>query len=74
MNLSETIQGNKHILVRVDALTRFVELIPLANKTAVACSTAFHDEFILRYNPPDILGSDNGLEFTNAIMRNLAEI
>ena len=73
MNLSETCQGNKHVLVCVDALTRYVELIPLANKTAEACAMAFHDEFIMRYSPPETLVSDNGLEFTNAIMKNLAE-
>ena len=50
-NLSETWQGNKHVLVCVDALTRYVELIPLANKTAEACAMAFHDEFIMQYNP-----------------------
>ena len=68
-NLSETSQGNKHILVCVDALTHYVELITLQNKTAEACAIAFHDEYILRYNAPEILISDNGLVFANAIMK-----
>ena len=72
-NLSETDAGNKHVLVCVDALTRYVELIPLENKTAEACAIAFHENFILRFGPPEILVSDNGLEFTNAIMKNLAD-
>ena len=71
-NLSETDLGNKHVLVCVDALTRYVELIPLANKTAEACAMALHEEFILCHGPPENLVSDNGLEFTNAIMKNLA--
>ena len=73
-NLSTTPNGFKHILICVDALTRFVELIPLKSKTALECATAFHQDFILRYTSPDILISDNGLEFNNKFMSELCDI
>ena len=72
-NFSETMSGHKHIMVCIDALTRFTELIPLKNKTAECCAIAFHEEYILRYSAPEVLVSDNGLEFVNSIMKRIAE-
>ena len=48
-NLLTTNKGNQHILICVDALTRFVELISIATKTAKDGEIAFHDHFILSY-------------------------
>ena len=70
-NLSTTPRGHKHILVCMDTLTRFVELIPVKTKTAEENAVAFHDNFVLRYSAPEVLISDNGLEFVNQLMKKL---
>ena len=70
-NLSETFRGNKYVMVVIDHLTRFCELIPLTNKRAETVSLAFFDNILCRYCSPEILISDNGREFTNAFMKNL---
>ena len=67
-NMKETPHGNKHILVCVDTLTRFTELIPLKNKTAEECAISFHDNLILRYSAHEVSISDNGLEFVKKMM------
>ena len=73
-NLTETAKGYRHILVCIDALTRFTELIPLKSKTAKECAESFYQNFILRYTAPKVLISDNGLEFNNKLMNELCLI
>ena len=68
-----TIRGFRHILVCVDALTRFVELIPLSGKTARECATALFDRVCCRYSPPQLIVTDNGTEFQNELMKELCE-
>ena len=68
-----TVRGNRHILVCVDALTRFVELIPLSGKTARECASALFDRVVCRYSAPKLIISDNGNEFNNALMNELCD-
>ena len=72
-NFHESTVGFKHILVCVDSLTRYTELIPLRSKTGKECASAFHDRILCRYSCPDILLSDNGTEFQNAFFTTLCE-
>ena len=71
--LDATCQGNKYILVCIDSLTRFTELIPLKNKTAKECAAAIYDKIICRYTAPKVIISDNGLEFNNSLLNQLCE-
>ena len=71
---AETGRGNKHILVIVDALTRYVELIPLKSKTAAECGEKFYSFFVCRYGLPEKIISDSGTEFNNAFINTLCEI
>ena len=71
-NFNETSRSNKHIMVAIDALTRYVEIIPLRNKTAQECSLAFFDNFICKYGVPGMIVTDNGGEFNNRFLDSLS--
>ena len=70
-NLSHTLRGNKVMLVCVDQLTRYTELIPLSNKTGKECALAIFNHIFCRYGPPNLIISDNGLKFNNEMMQEL---
>ena len=71
--LNETDSGYRYLLVCIDALTRYSELIPLRTKTAKEVSEALYDGIIARYSAPEIIVSDNGLEFNNKLLKFLCE-
>ena len=73
-NLSSTVRGNKVLLVCVDQLTRYTELIPLPNKTGKECALAIFNCIFCRYGPPQLIISDNGTEFNNELMQNLCDV
>ena len=73
-NFNETSRANKHILVVVDALTRYTELIPLTSKRAQDCASAFFSQFICRHGVPEILVTDCGGEFQNKFMDSLCSL
>ena len=57
--------GNKHVLVIIDAFTRWVELYPLTNLSAQASAKALLQHFG-RFGQPTQLVSDNGTQFVNS--------
>ena len=71
---SESSQGNKHLLVIVDELTRYTEMYPIRNKTAEEVAITFFKLFICRHGVPEILVSDNGREFVNRMLNDLADL
>ena len=70
----ETDRGNKNLLVIIDALTRYTELIPLKSKTAIECARKFYECYICRHGIPNIIISDSGGEFNNHFLNSLCEI
>ena len=72
-NLSPTRRDNKVLLVCVDQLTRFTELIPLQRKTGSECALALFNNIFCRYSSPQLIISDNGPEFNNEMMKVLCE-
>ena len=73
-NFSESSRGNRHLLVMIDGLTRYVELYPIRSKTAEEVAIGFFNGFVCRHGVPEILVSDNGREFVNKIFDKLAEL
>jgi len=67
-------QGNRYILVVKDALTRYVETIPLKNNTANEVSSALTKEIICRHGGFGRLISDNGKEFDNKLMSQIMQL
>merc|ERR1712015_336480 len=72
-NLNETRRSHRHVMVIIDHLTRFTELVPLTSKRADECALAFYDNILCRYASPDVLITDNGREFVNTFMNKLCE-
>jgi hypothetical protein len=69
-NLREDTEGNKHILVLIDAFSRFVMMYPIKEKTALAVAKAMF-QMIGDYGAPKELVSDRGPCFVNDILDSL---
>ena len=66
-------RGNKYILVFVDHLSRWVEIVPTRDRLAATVAEAFKSRIIVRHSCPELLLSDNAAEFTSEILRKLCE-
>jgi transposase InsO family protein len=58
-----------YILIIKDALTKFLILVPLADKTAETVTRAFTTQVLNHYGPPKMLITDKGTDFVNKQMR-----
>ena len=61
--------GNRYMLTVIDHATGWVEVKPLANKTAANVLHFLEAEYVPRYGPPEILITDRGLEFKNELVK-----
>jgi hypothetical protein len=57
---SETVHGNKYVLVCVDRFTRWPELVPLTDMTASTTADAFFEDIIYRHSVPERVLTDRG--------------
>ena len=64
-------QGYRYLLVMIDAYTRWVELIPLEDKTAESVVTGVMDGWISRHGAMATLFTDQGREFVNQAFQEL---
>ena len=63
----------KYCLTMIDLCTRWVELIPLQEISALTVTTAFDHNWLCRYPKPDKLVSDQGSQFTSNEFHELCE-
>ena len=71
----ESAEGNRYLLSIMDHCTGWIEAKPLPNKSAKGIYNYLFREYIPRFSAPDILITDNGLEFkNNLIMNRLKEL
>jgi len=68
--LPEDAAGNKFIIVITDMFTRFVELVPCVDTTAVAAANALL-AVVGRYGVPTSIRSDQGSQFTAVLVEEL---
>ena len=68
-----TTSGNKYILTCEDSFSRYVAATPIPNKEAVTVARALYDTWVCKHGCPSEIGSDNGLEFVNQIIKQLHE-
>ena len=66
-------QGSRYLLVIQDAHTKWVELVPLMDKTAVKTVKGIVTSWITRHGCMEGLVSDQGKEFVNSTMTGLCE-
>ena len=71
--LPTTTSKNKFILVCVDFLTRYAVAVPLPSKSAKEVATALGKIFC-EHGVPQTMLSDNGTEFRNKIVKELANM
>ena len=67
------VEGNEHLLVIVDAFSRYVDAIPIADLTARTAARKLLI-YIARYGAPDQITSDNGSQFVNDIIEQLFDL
>ncbi|KAI3382314.1 hypothetical protein SNEBB_001885 [Seison nebaliae] len=72
--LKPSSNGFKYCLTVVDTFTRYVELIPLRNKTAPHVARALVEKVMLRHSPCTQLVSDFGTEFNNALLTEICNL
>ncbi len=60
-------QGYTYLLVIQDAFSKWVELVPLIDKTAESAAKGILDHWIHRFGPIKVLVSDQGKEFVNSL-------
>ena len=62
-----------YVLVSQDLFTKWVEIVPLRKSTGKTIKKAFHDTILCRYGAPKVLVTDNGTEFINKLLVQVAE-
>jgi transposase InsO family protein len=71
---NETRSGNKYILVFKDALTKWVEIFALSDKTSLETLICFEDEVINRHGVPELLVTDRGTKFSSKAWKDLMKL
>ena len=77
VDLYGPLQGDpiyKYVAVLTCAFTKWVEVIPIANKEAVTVAKAIFEEWICRRGVMNLLVSDGGKEFANNILDELCKL
>jgi transposase InsO family protein len=64
---------NSYILAVIDCFTRFVELYPVSDTSALPCARALLSH-VCRYGTPMTIRSDRGTQFVNGIIRELLSL
>ena len=72
--LKSSNSGFRHILTITDAFSRWVELVPIPDKTAITVAKALWDHWICKFGFFRQSVSDGGKEFDNDVMKELSHI
>ena len=68
-----TTNGNRYILVFVDYLSRYTEIVPVKDRKSTSVAEALRRRILTPHGCPQTLLSDNALEFTSELFRKLCE-
>ena len=72
--LPETTKGHKHILLVVDAFTKWPEAFPLPTNKASDVARILYDEIICRYGSPESILTDQGQCFMSNLVSELSKL
>uniref|UniRef100_A0A3B3RKD3 Gypsy retrotransposon integrase-like protein 1 n=1 Tax=Paramormyrops kingsleyae TaxID=1676925 RepID=A0A3B3RKD3_9TELE len=67
-------KGNRYVLVMMDLYTKFVNLYPLKDQTAVSVAGCIFDHYIPQHGVPEALHSDQGRQFESDLIRHLCNL
>jgi hypothetical protein len=56
-------RGNTYFMVVIDSFSKWLEVIPIPNKTAATTARALHREWICRFGAPAVVVTDGGNEW-----------
>ncbi|CAK9813916.1 Retrovirus-related Pol polyprotein from transposon 412 [Anthophora plagiata] len=70
--LPKTPSGHEYILTTQDLLTKYSLAVTLRTVSAVETADALIDHFICKFGAPKVILTDQGSNFTNALMRAVA--
>ena len=57
-NLPKTSRNNRHIVVAVDAFSKFVELKAISNRSSSEVADFFTEDIVCRYGAPEVVRID----------------
>jgi transposase InsO family protein len=63
-----------YILIIKDALTKFIILVPLLDKSAETVTKAFTNQVLSHYGPPKMLITDKGTDFVNKQLKHWCKV
>ena len=65
---------DKYLLVIQDCFSKWLEVIPIRNKTTLTVTEAFVAHWVSRFGSPRILHQDNGSEFTSTMFKEMCDV
>ena len=71
--LPTTLQGNKYLLVFVCHLTKYLEIVPVRDRTAHTVAETLMFCIIARHSCHEVLLSDNAPEFVGEVLQKVCE-
>src|SRR6218665_991566 len=74
LQLPESKEGYRYILLCVENLTSYPKAIPLKDQIASTIAQALYREIFTRYGPPETLLSDRGPNFMSSIVSELSKL
>ncbi len=72
-SLTETLRGNKYIVVAIDYFTKYPEARALTNANAKSVANFIYEDIICRHGCPRKIISDRGSHFNNQVIEKLLE-
>ena len=63
VNLPTADNGDCHVLIIVEAFSKWIDLVPLPDLTAAACAAAFRERVLARFGRPVEVTTDNDAEY-----------
>nr|XP_027216507.1 uncharacterized protein LOC113809181 [Penaeus vannamei] len=74
MDLHSSYNGNRYLLSIIDHMSRYLQLIPLPNKSAQTIADAFVEHYFTLFGVPRMLTTDSGSEFKNKLFSEVCDI
>lgn len=72
--LTKSNSGNQYAVTIIDEMSKWLTIIPIANKSAKDISKAIFENFILIFGPMKEIKTDLGTEYRNKIIHELSQL